>query len=338
MNHVRSKPLQRRGPLAVRLVRATLLARVAAFSGTTSWRRPDVLATLARPAMLATLGLVLSVLAWLAGAAGPAAAYEPTFPINREPRWQPAMPSRHFPPCPGPRWLIDRMISSAGGWRRWRSIRTISQVSRVQLFDTYGHGRPERQWDERYFFATVRGCPHLVDMFERDGHQITFGTNGREYWALVDDRPRCDAELLHEATKRLREIWFWLRFPFSLRELGLTAEVGGMTCIEGGRRAVWLLDVLPAKTGDGWPLDRLRLLVNQSNHRLEGVVYPKLGAELTNFRARTTNHCTIGGITLPHRRDVENEEGVIARETTLERLYDVPLSESIFHMPVFDHY
>ena len=318
--------------------RKTLLARVAFFKSKATSIGPAIMSTLSRPAILGTVAIVLTCLSWLAAGHNFSHAFQPRFRSCYEPRWQPTQPPRHFPPCPGATYLIDRMISRAGGWRRWRRIRTISQLNHIELLDKWGKGKVEKQWDERFFFAKVRGCPHLVNIFKRDDKTITFGTNGNEFWALVDDRPRCDPELLEEATRRLREVWFWLRFPFSLRETGTEATVGGSGIIEGGRIAVWYLDVMPAKTGDGWPLDRLRLVINQSNYRLEGVVYPKMREEFTNFRARYSNHVNISRITLPHIKEVENEEGVIARETVRERLYNVPLNESIFHMPIFEHY
>lgn len=318
--------------------RATLLARVALFKNKATSKVPAILSTLSRPTILGAAAVTLTALSWLAGAPATTEAFQPKFRSCYLPKWQPVQPPRHFPPCPGATYLIDRMISRAGGWRRWRKTRTISQINKIELLDKYGKGKVEKEWTERFFFAKVKGKPHLVNIFKRNKKTITFGTNGKEFWALVDDRPRCDPKLLEEATRRLREVWFWLRFPFSLRETGTEASVGGAGFIEGGRIAVWYLDVMPAKTGDGWPLDRLRLVINQSNYRLEGVVYPKLRDELINFRSRFSNHCNIRGFTLPHKREVYTEEGVIARETVLERLYNVPLNASIFHMPIFEHY
>jgi len=246
-------------------------------------------------------------------------------------------PNRHVlrrpEPIPSGRYLAERISRHCGG-SRWSKIVTIARLARVSVLRD--DGSVKAQWTERVLMARCPCGTRLVETIERDGTTRSFGQNGTKHWATVDDRPVRDPATLEEGSRRLRELDFWIRFPFSLRDRGVGLHVSGWDFIDA--IPVWLLDVVPAKHGDGWPLSPIRLAINQNNYEIEAIVYPRQHGQTAPFSARTTNQVTIAGLRLPHLRVVWDQDGPIAREEILERIYNRPMPQAWFTEPSFEHY
>lgn len=247
--------------------------------------------------------------------------------------WEPPPPSRAFGPVPGYRYVVERMISAAGGRARWERVHTISLLVRNETMAR--PGLPARRWDERIFATRCGRRPCLLVRTDQDGRRVDRGFDGENAWVAVDARPSTDPEMLEAAYRRLREVEFWTFFPFCLEDRSAEIDVTGWCTIDGGRRSCWILDVLPPRRGEGWPAAPLRLLVDATSWRLAAVIHPRVPRELFPFSSTTGNFCSLQGFTLPHLREIADEEGVAGRETVVERLYDLRLDPAMFTAPRF---
>jgi hypothetical protein len=232
--------------------------------------------------------------------------------------------------------IVNRIVAAAGGFGRWKKQRTVSQTINVEFFDEYGQKKLLSSTNERFLFKKDKSCTYLANSVNVGNKEVVYATNGFDTWVTVDGIA-VDSDGSHEkALRRLRESWFWLRFPFSLKQMGTVVRISGEDAIKGGRIPVWLIDVLPAKRGDLWPEGFIRLVVNKKTSLIEGVVFPRTRCEFSNLRAEYSNLVSVNGIFLPHKKEYFNEEGIVARETITSRSYNIPIPERYFHKPVFD--
>jgi len=231
--------------------------------------------------------------------------------------------------------IINQIISTAGGFSRWTKVRTISQTIKVDFFKT-GKSEYVDSTTERFLFKKDKNCTFLSNSVIVGNSEIVYATNGCDTWVTKDGLLIENDDSNEKALRRLRESWFWLRFPFSLKQKGTTARVGGSGTIHGGRTAVWHLDILPAKRGDKWPNGFIRLVVNKRNGLIEGIIYPESKCTYGNLRAVPSNLCSVKGISLPHTKEIYDNDGLLARETITGRTYNICIPERYFQKPVFE--
>jgi hypothetical protein len=192
-------------------------------------------------------------------------------------------------------------------------------------------------YTERIIFEKNRKQTHLTDVIiDSNGKETAFVTNGLDTWGTVDGRLMQNQNLLEKALRRLRETWFWIRFPFSLNQRNTVLRLAGTTTLQGGRCTGVLLDVLPAQRGEGWPYGFIRLIVNTKSWLVEGVILPSKHGDGELIKGQFSNLTGVNGIFLPHLASYYNNEGLIAEETITGRAYNIRIPERIFQKPCYE--